>query len=272
MTFSLKRRAFTLVELLVVIGIIAVLISLLLPALGRARESAKTIKCSSNLRQIGQAMLLYTQAYRDVLPIGYINWGHAGYTYGDHWANILVRSKCAIAPNAVNEPGFNANSIFICPSTRNVWDVTGWGKSSRRDARHFTYWNQSDIAWDTVAGKEVEVDGVSVRFSYMLNSGNYARAPLATWSSGAFPVRKMSREVERASELVLATDGNHFNPFGGTQDYRMGAGRHGPRSGPESQAQTNVLYFDGHVDTLRCGVFVNDLQRRVAPIIYTDLQ
>ncbi len=63
-------RAFTLVELLVVIGIIAVLISILLPTMNKARESAKRTACLSNLRQIHQMFVMYSIAYKDQIPLG----------------------------------------------------------------------------------------------------------------------------------------------------------------------------------------------------------
>jgi prepilin-type N-terminal cleavage/methylation domain-containing protein/prepilin-type processing-associated H-X9-DG protein len=63
-----RWHAFTLVELLVVIAIIAVLISILLPSLNKARQSANSIKCLSNLRTLGQVMAIYTSECRGLLP------------------------------------------------------------------------------------------------------------------------------------------------------------------------------------------------------------
>ena len=69
----MKRKAFTLVELLVVIGIIAMLISILLPALNKARAAAQATMCASNLRQIGTSLAFYTQEFKGALPPG--RWG-----------------------------------------------------------------------------------------------------------------------------------------------------------------------------------------------------
>src|SRR5258706_7133390 len=61
-------RAFTLVELLVVIGIIVILIAILLPVLTRVKQQAQQVHCSANLRTIGQAMTMYTQQYKGYFP------------------------------------------------------------------------------------------------------------------------------------------------------------------------------------------------------------
>src|SRR5687768_18101554 len=76
------RSAFTLVELLVVIGIIAILISMLLPALNRAREQARAAKCLSNLRQLAMATLGYCNFNKGMFP----NHGSRGNPFPhNHW-------------------------------------------------------------------------------------------------------------------------------------------------------------------------------------------
>jgi prepilin-type N-terminal cleavage/methylation domain-containing protein/prepilin-type processing-associated H-X9-DG protein len=64
------RQGFTLVELLVVIGIIAVLISILLPSLAKARQHANNVLCSSNLRSVGQGLMFYANEHKGKLPFG----------------------------------------------------------------------------------------------------------------------------------------------------------------------------------------------------------
>src|SRR4051794_13149366 len=100
-----ERRGFTLVELLVVIGIIAVLISVLLPALSKARRSAATVQCASNMRQVSNALLMYINAYKGHFPPCQIRADATAYPNGWWWATELVRFNYIKAPNVYTRVG-----------------------------------------------------------------------------------------------------------------------------------------------------------------------
>jgi len=78
-----RREGFTLIELLVVIAIIAILAAILFPVFAQAREKARQTSCTSNLKQLGTAMMMYAHDYDESYPS---NW----YPPDGHWANVIL--------------------------------------------------------------------------------------------------------------------------------------------------------------------------------------
>jgi prepilin-type N-terminal cleavage/methylation domain-containing protein len=95
-----RHHAFTLIELLVVIAIISILAAILFPIFAQAREKARQTACSSHLKQLGTAMLMYTQDYDETLPLA----AYATSTGAMTWHDIL-------------DPYLKNKEVWLCPSS-----------------------------------------------------------------------------------------------------------------------------------------------------------
>lgn len=201
----LRTRAFTLVELLVVIGIIALLIAILLPALNKARESANTIKCAANLRSIGQGIAQYVTEYHQTFPASnfYAGLTFDGATQGPqqptqgyvHWSSYLFKDKNRLDdPSIYNDLG--GWEMFQCPSVE---------KGGLPPANTFPA-NQDGLPNE--AGADVR-DQQAPRIAYTLNE---AICPRGIFVQGFRDNNKRvyqfvrAGSVSRSAQTILATE------------------------------------------------------------------
>lgn len=234
----IRNHAFTLVELLVVISIVAILISILLPALGKAREAARVITCLSNQRQLGLLFHIYVQENREnrfpgaegrVWPGGTIDnfpWWHA------NLARYIGHPDAGTGSNPGRWLPEPKPGVFWCPEVI----ANGWHGTANRYILGYSY--PYDTALDA--------------------SGNARRNPMLGGNtnnpaSSGGPTRQ--DDIKNPSQVMLLTElhnaGNNAY-FSIRSSYTIGTGHMLGRHGGIGE-RANFLFTDGHAQTLAEG-------------------
>jgi len=241
----IRRVFFSLLELLVVIAIIAMLSSLLLPALGKARESARQAVCSSNMRQVHCGASLYADDYDSYLPAAY----YLEYllTVGGDYLNCKADAHSSYYCYA----GWKGcNGVMICPSTYPPGDVLHDWKSSALPVPAGLFWTSSygptlsiDNYLDT-AGKNQWGGWIHS----VINGGSWVGARLA------------KRLAQVTDGSVLLSEANYVEAYLGytmrADYYHPGytkhlAGSYGYNPSWRHNRASNFLFKDGHVESRR---------------------
>jgi prepilin-type N-terminal cleavage/methylation domain-containing protein/prepilin-type processing-associated H-X9-DG protein len=218
-----QRGAFTLIELLVVIAIIAILAAILFPVFAKAREKARQVTCSSNLKQIGLALLQYTQDYDEVMPNAHTGPSNTSDNVSSYKWNDQIY------------PYTKSVQVFHCPDDSGVSGGTG----------NYVFWQNLTAPSNAYYG------------SYGIVTSYWDGTDDAVGPGNAIPIGKLQSPASTAwvadssDSFEITWKNKAANPTAaitsGSPSLAQMMFRHG---GPDI---ANVLFCDGHVKSKRLG-------------------
>lgn len=212
-------RAFTLIELLVVISIIAMLIAILLPALSKARESARAVTCATQFKQINVASIMYNNDEKDQFVFSRTG-GSVNIAYPWRFSKYLDNNTWSWAYQTISSASDAGNNMYFCPS-------------ANRDLHYYT---QSGI------DKIYVTAGINALLAH--------DASHSTWQ-----IFNKTRDIQSPSKCMIFMDEYETNPpddhwpvfiqWGGKESGKEWYPHHGAK---------NVAYVDGHVASLKATI------------------
>lgn len=260
------RRAFTLVELLVVIGIIAILMGLLLPALGGARKSAQTVQCASNLRQLATGWQMYANQNKRIsvpgrlptsgTPDGVYDLDN-GEQYRPRWYELLGAVQgiyaCKNPTKIENDSWTIENSVFLCAAV-------DWNNS-----RNYPYGYNYQFLGNARPQPSTMGTGVMgaakwINYPVMSSKIRASETVMALDCIGTAAGKPESqrtayyddgtKDISARGNKAVFVDPPLLGPYSDTADHQNRAPQH--RSGPDARhkKKLNVAFCDGHVELM----------------------